>query len=125
MPRMPGVTLEPCGWSLGAMRWRDGLTGQGDSRQIGTQEGSVTMMRMWHAIVRALVVSIMVVSVGGAQPAPITGESSVSTAALPQIDSGDTAWVLMSAALVLLMTAPGLALFYAGMVRQKNALGTL
>ncbi len=43
----------------------------------------------------------------------------------PKIDSGDTAWVLTSSALVLLMTAPGLALFYGGMVRQKNALGTL
>jgi len=43
----------------------------------------------------------------------------------PKIDTGDTAWVLMSSALVLLMTAPGLALFYGGMVRQKNALGTL
>ena len=42
----------------------------------------------------------------------------------PKIDTGDTAWVLMSSALVLLMTAPGLALFYGGMVRQKNALGT-
>src|SRR2546426_5244177 len=46
-------------------------------------------------------------------------------AAPAAIDKGDTAWVLMSAALVLLMTAPGLALFYGGMVRQKNALGTL
>jgi ammonium transporter, Amt family len=43
----------------------------------------------------------------------------------PQIDRGDTAWLLMSAVLVLMMTAPGLALFYAGMVRQKNALATL
>jgi Amt family ammonium transporter len=50
-----------------------------------------------------------------ASPAPAAGK----------IDSGDTAWVLVSAALVLLMTAPGLALFYGGMVRQKNALGTL
>jgi Amt family ammonium transporter len=41
------------------------------------------------------------------------------------IDKGDTAWVLTSAALVLMMTAPGLALFYGGMVRQKNALATL
>ena len=39
-------------------------------------------------------------------------------------DSGDTAWMLVSAALVLLMT-PGLALFYGGMVRRKNVLGTL
>jgi Amt family ammonium transporter len=42
-----------------------------------------------------------------------------------KINSGDTAWVLASSALVLLMTAPGLALFYAGMVRRKNALATL
>ena len=43
----------------------------------------------------------------------------------PKIDSGDTAWVLVSTALVLAMTAPGLALFYGGMVREKNALGTI
>ncbi len=42
-----------------------------------------------------------------------------------KIDSGDTAWLLTSSALVLLMTAPGLALFYGGMVRRKNALGTI
>jgi len=42
-----------------------------------------------------------------------------------KIDSGDTAWVLIAAALVLLMTAPGLALFYGGMVRRKNVLATL
>ncbi|HEV8615343.1 MAG TPA: ammonium transporter [Methylomirabilota bacterium] len=41
------------------------------------------------------------------------------------MDKGDTAWMLTSCALVLMMTAPGLALFYGGMVRQKNALGTL
>jgi Amt family ammonium transporter len=45
-------------------------------------------------------------------------------AAAPKIDSGDTAWMLASAALVLLMT-PGLALFYGGMVRTKNVLGTI
>ncbi|WP_298168726.1 ammonium transporter [Acidithiobacillus sp.] len=39
-------------------------------------------------------------------------------------NSGDTAWMLSSTALVLLMTVPGLALFYAGMVRKKNVLGT-
>ena len=39
--------------------------------------------------------------------------------------AGDNAWMLMSAALVLLMTGPGLALFYSGLVRQKNVLGTM
>jgi Amt family ammonium transporter len=42
-----------------------------------------------------------------------------------KIDSGDTAWVLISTALVLLMTLPGLALFYGGLVRRKNVLGVL
>jgi len=46
-------------------------------------------------------------------------------AAAPAADSGDTAWVLMSTALVLLMTAPGLALFYGGLVSRKNVLSTL
>ncbi len=40
-------------------------------------------------------------------------------------DSGDTAWMLASTALVLMMTVPGLALFYAGMVRKKNILATM
>ena len=42
----------------------------------------------------------------------------------PKVDTGDTAWLLISSALVMLMT-PGLALFYGGMVRAKNVLGTI
>ena len=42
----------------------------------------------------------------------------------PQIDTGDTAWLLMATVLVLMMNIPGLALFYAGMVRKKNVLAT-
>ena len=41
------------------------------------------------------------------------------------INSGDTAWMLASAALVLMMTGPGLALFYGGLVRRKNVLATM
>src|SRR5438132_10694340 len=41
-----------------------------------------------------------------------------------KLDSGDTAWMLVSTGLVLLMV-PGLALFYGGMVRRKNVLGTM
>jgi Amt family ammonium transporter len=54
-----------------------------------------------------------------AAPAPAAAEPTLT------VDKGDTAWLLTSAALVLMMTAPGLALFYGGMVRQKNALATL
>lgn len=42
-----------------------------------------------------------------------------------KLDTGDTAWILISTALVLLMTIPGLALFYGGMVRKKNVLSTM
>ena len=43
----------------------------------------------------------------------------------PALDTGDTAWMLTSTALVLFMTIPGLALFYAGMVRAKNVLSVM
>src|SRR6185436_7073341 len=43
----------------------------------------------------------------------------------PKIDTGDTAWMLTSSALVLMMTGPGLALFYSGLVRRKNVLATM
>ncbi len=46
-------------------------------------------------------------------------------AAPPKLDSGDTAWMLTATALVLLMTIPGVALFYGGMVRKKNVLATV
>ncbi len=45
--------------------------------------------------------------------------------AAPKLDTGDTAWMLTSTALVLMMTIPGLALFYAGMVRSKNVLSVM
>jgi Amt family ammonium transporter len=54
-----------------------------------------------------------------------TAPAAPAAPAVSKIDKGDTAWMLTSSALVLLMTAPGLALFYGGMVRSKNALATL
>jgi Amt family ammonium transporter len=80
----------------------------------------------------------MVTVPAGAQQAPSLtpsspGPSSQGAPAQPaapatpqsKVDSGDTAWMLTSAALVLMMTAPGLALFYGGMVRRHNVLGTI
>src|SRR5229473_941627 len=48
-----------------------------------------------------------------------------AAAAPAKLDSGDTAWMLTSVALVLMMTIPGLALFYGGMVRKMNVLATV
>ena len=60
--------------------------------------------------------------------APMVFALTASTAAgavdKPQIDTGDTAWLLVATALVLMMNIPGLSLFYAGMVRKKNVLAT-
>ena len=47
------------------------------------------------------------------------------TAPPPKIDAADTAWMISATALVLMMTIPGLALFYCGMVRKKNVLATM
>lgn len=55
----------------------------------------------------------------------LTPLAAFAEAGAPQIDTGDTAWVLISTAFVFLMTAPGLALFYGGMVRKKNVLSVL
>ncbi len=50
---------------------------------------------------------------------------AAAAAAVPKLDSGDTAWMLTSVAFVLMMAIPGLALFYGGMVRKKNVLDTI
>ncbi len=55
---------------------------------------------------------------------PMIFAPAVWAADKPQIDTGDTAWLLMATVLVLMMNIPGLALFYAGMVRKKNVLAT-
>jgi ammonium transporter, Amt family len=54
---------------------------------------------------------------------PMFAQTSASPE--PKVDTGDTAWMLTSAALVLFMTIPGLFLFYGGLVRSKNVLGML
>ncbi len=54
-----------------------------------------------------------------------TASAQGQAAPAAKIDSGDNAWMLASSALVLMMTGPGLALFYGGLVRRKNVLGTM
>ena len=62
-----------------------------------------------------------------AAPGLVLGEEAAAAAeaAAPTLNAGDTAWMLTSTALVLLMTIPGLALFYSGMVRSKNVLSVM
>ena len=58
-------------------------------------------------------------------PATETRLSNLEAAVKSAQSAGDNAWMLVSAALVLMMTGPGLALFYGGLVRRKNILGTM
>jgi len=77
-----------------------------------------TVTRYW--------ITILAAGVGGAFWATgALAQQAPPMPVAPRLDSGDTAWVLASSALVLAMIMPGLALFYGGLVRTKNALGTI
>ena len=83
----------------------------------------------WQTLAACLPV-LLLAGAALAQPAvpgsaPATAAAPAAAEAISKIDTGDTAWMLTSTALVLMMTVPGLALFYAGMVRKKNVLATL
>ena len=56
---------------------------------------------------------------------PAAAQDAATEAAASALDSGDTAWMLVSTLLVLFMILPGLALFYGGLVRAKNVLSVL
>src|SRR6185436_16524630 len=77
-------------------------------------------LSMTKKVVIFSILSVLFMSV-----VPAMAQVAADTTPVPKVDAGDTAFVLVSAALVLLMTIPGLALFYGGMVRTKNVLGTL
>jgi Amt family ammonium transporter len=61
----------------------------------------------------------------GAQPGGDARLATLDRAVKTAQSAGDNAWMLVSSALVLMMTGPGLALFYGGLVRKKNVLGTM
>ena len=94
----------------------NGESGNLDEETHGTVfAGGTKVIRRGSRIVVALVVGLILLAL------PLHAEQANVVA---KIDAGDTAWMLISTALVMLMT-PGLALFYGGMVRRKNVLGTI
>ncbi|MAI11001.1 MAG: ammonia channel protein [Rhodospirillaceae bacterium TMED167] len=62
---------------------------------------------------------------GAASTSLLYAKPALAEGAKPALDTGDTAWMLTSTVIVLMMTIPGVALFYAGMVRKRNVLATL
>ena len=86
--------------------------------------------RFYRRFISACLLSVLVFGFGNAafasEPEPVAQLVPAYNAPTGQpINSGDNAWVLASAALVLMMTAPGLILFYGGLVRSKNVLSTM
>ncbi len=84
------------------------------------------LRRRWKGglVALALAVTVLmtpILAMAQEEAAPAAAEA----VAVPAIDSGDTAWMLTSTALVLFMTIPGLSLFYGGLVRTKNVLSVL
>lgn len=75
-------------------------------------------MSFWKRILYTIFALMMFTSTGQA-------EDSVAAATPPEFQSADIAWMLTSTTLVLMMTAPGLALFYGGLVRKKNILSVM
>ncbi|MCR4345783.1 MAG: ammonium transporter [Sulfuricaulis sp.] len=72
-----------------------------------------------------LLTALPMLAFGEEAPSPAVAAIAAPAPAAPTLNSGDTAWMLTSTALVLFMTIPGLALFYAGMVRSKNVLSVM
>ena len=69
---------------------------------------------------------VLLAALASAQPADLEKRlSDLDKATKSAQSAGDTAWMLVCSALVLMMTGPGLALFYGGLVRRKNVLGTM
>jgi Amt family ammonium transporter len=79
------------------------------------------------SLTKLSLLSLSLCSLAAAQPAADleTRLTAVENAAKAAQSAGDNAWMLVSAALVLMMTGPGLALFYGGLVRPKNVLSTM
>src|SRR6476620_4459970 len=83
-----------------------------------------TLMKFLFGVVAALAVLILA-HVDPALAQEAAAEAAPAAPPPSPINTGDTAWMLTSTALVLMMTIPGLALFYCGMVRKKNVLATM
>jgi ammonium transporter, Amt family len=89
-------------------------------------------MHLAGSVRRSVLVAVLLLASGitpvaraAEEPAANATSPTVAASAAPKLDSGDNAWMLVSSALVLMMTGPGLALFYSGLVRKKNVLSVM
>src|SRR3954454_8115236 len=95
-----------------------------NGRIIGECEMRVLGRHGKPALVAAVLLSLTAAALAQTATSPAPPVAAASAEAV-KLDTGDTAWMLTSTALVLMMTIPGLALFYGGMVRKMNVLATV
>jgi Amt family ammonium transporter len=88
----------------------------------------VGLLKPVVVVLLCLILALVVAPAAGraeeAAPPAVTA-AAVSPAPAPKIDTGDTAWMIVATALVMLMSIPGLALFYGGLAKRKDALNTM
>ncbi len=82
----------------------------------------LTVIAVMFLIIAAILAPTMVTAEEVAAPVPA---AAAAPAAAPKLDTGDTAWMIVATALVMLMSIPGLALFYGGLAKTKDALNTM
>ncbi len=99
-------------------------------REHDGHKGRIKMKRI--GIIRYIVAALLLAVLFGTAPAvviadeaPVPAASATSAPAAPKIDTGDTAWMTVATALVMLMSIPGLALFYGGLAKRKDSLNTM
>lgn len=84
------------------------------------------LITIFLLILMALVLSANIIFAEGETPPPqAQPEQQQAAQPQPKLDTGDTAWMIVATALVMLMTVPGLALFYGGLAKRKDVLNTI
>ncbi|TBR14429.1 MAG: ammonium transporter, partial [Rugosibacter sp.] len=113
MKKLLAVLLATCAIGAGNLAWADDKPAEATAATTATAPAVDTATAVAPAAAPAI----------AAVAAPAPAEAAPAPA--PSPNKGDTAWMLMSTALVLLMSVPALALFYGGLVRTKNMLSVL
>jgi len=89
-----------------------------------TAHFKLSSIAVMFLIIAALLAPALVTAEDVAAPAAVAAAAAPAPAA-PKIDTGDTAWMIVATALVMLMSIPGLALFYGGLAKRKDSLNTM
>ena len=91
----------------------------------GNGEMTLVTSARWFVLAAVLCAVSAIASITRADEPSAGSTTAAAAAPADKVEPGDNAWMLISSALVLMMTGPGLALFYCGLVRKKNVLSVM